>query len=80
MSLAEIQRAVAELPADERQRLTAWIFSKYPILRVEDLMARAEQLVRENKWHPNPPTVDNSPRGKVLEHALRTTKQLNLDK
>jgi hypothetical protein len=72
MSLAEIQRAVDTLPADERLRLTAWMVSRYPLLTVEQLMAHATTLIDRGEWVPTPPTEDDGPKGKVLEHALKT--------
>lgn len=80
MSLTEIQHAVDTLPADERLRLTAWMVSRYPLLRVEQLMAHATTLVQNGKWAPTPPTDDNRPKGKVLEHALQVAEQLDLGK
>lgn len=78
MGLTEIQRAVDTLPAAERLRLTAWMVSRYPLLRVEQLMAHATTLVESGEWKPAPPTDDNRPKGEVLEHALRVAKQLDL--
>lgn len=80
MSLTEIQRAVDTLSADERLRLTAWMVSRYPLLRVEQLMTHATALIDSGEWEPPPPTDDNRPKGKVLEHALRVAKQLDLGK
>lgn len=80
MSLTEIQRAVGELSVEERRELAAWIISTYPLLQVDRLLARAAQLVEDGEWQPTSPTSDNQPEGKVLEHALRTVKQLGLDK
>ena len=80
MSLAEIQRAVDSLSADERLRLTAWMVSRYPLLRVEQLMAHATRMTDTGEWIPDPPTDDNRPTGKILEHAQRTAERLNLGK
>ena len=80
MSLSEIQRAVDTLPADERLRLTAWMVSRYPLLRVEQLMASAAKLVDDGEWAPSPPTDDNRPKGKILDHALRVAEELDLGK
>jgi hypothetical protein len=80
MSLAEIQRAVDSLPADERLRLTAWMVSRYPLLRVEQLMAHATRMKDSGEWTPAPLTDDNRPKGKILEHAQRTAERLNLKK
>jgi hypothetical protein len=80
MSLAEIQRAVDTLPADEQLRLTAWMVSHYPLLRVEQLMAHAARLIDTGEWTPAPPTDDSRPKGKILEHALRTAAKLDLGK
>ena len=78
MSLAEIQRAVDTLPVDERLRLTAWMVTRYPLLRVEQLMANAAALVDRGEWVPTPPTKENHPQGEVLEDALRVAAQLGL--
>lgn len=80
MSLTEIQRAVDSLPEDERLRLTAWMVTRYPLLKVERLIARAATLIDNGEWDPTPPTDDNAPKGKVLEHALRVAEQLDLGK
>lgn len=76
MGLIEIQRAVDRLPDEDRRKLTAWIVSRYPTLQVEQLVARAVGLVEKGEWSPIPPNSDNNPQGKVLEHALRTVKEL----
>ena len=80
MSLAEIQRAVDSLPVDERLRLTVWMVSRYPLLTVEQLMAHATRMIDTGEWTPAPPTDDNRPKGKILEHAQRTAERLNLGK
>ena len=80
MSLSEIQRAVSTLPAEERLRLTAWMVSRYPLLRVEQLMANASTLVDNGEWALTPPTDDNWPTGGALEHASRIAEQLDLGK
>ena len=80
MSLAEIQRAVDTLPFDERRRLTAWMVTRYPLLRVDQLMAHAAALIDRGEWAPTPPTEENYPKGKVLEDALRLAAQLDLGK
>ena len=80
MSLTEIQRAVDTLQPDERARLTAWMVSRYPILNVEQLMAHAGTLIDRGEWTPLPPTDENSPRGKILGHALRVAERLDLGK
>lgn len=79
MSLADIQRAVDSLPADDRQRLTAWMVSRYPVLRIERLMAIASGLVERGQWTPSPPTEDNYPKGKSLDHATRVAEELDLE-
>lgn len=78
MSLTDIQRAVDTLPPDERARLVAWIVSRYPVLKVEQLMGHAADLVAQGEWTPSPPTDANRPQGKNLEGALRMAKQLDL--
>lgn len=80
MSLTEIQRAVDTLPPVERARLVAWIISRYPVLNVEQLMGHAAELVAHAEWAPNPPTDENRPQGKILQHALRVAEQLDLGK
>lgn len=80
MSLREIQQAVDTLPGDERLRLTAWMVSRYPLLRVEHLMASAAQLVDRGEWVPLPPTDENRPQGKILDHALRVAEEFDLGK
>lgn len=80
MSLAEIKRAVDTLPADERAKLTVWMVSHYPILRVENLIAAAARLVQKGDWTPTPPNEDNIPAGKNLEHACRVAEELDLGK
>jgi hypothetical protein len=79
MSLKEIQRAVDTLPADERLRLTAWMVSHYPLLTVEQLMAHATTLIDRGEWVPTPLTEDNSPKGKVLEQALKANDALEAE-
>jgi len=80
MSLADIQRAVDTLPADERAKLMVWMVSRYPVLRVESLMAAAAQLVQKGDWAPNPPNEDNKVAGKNLEHACRVAEEFDLGK
>ena len=62
MSLSEIQRAVDVLPPDERVRLTAWMVSRYPLLRVEQLVAQGAALVDRGEWTPTPPADENQPK------------------
>jgi hypothetical protein len=78
--LTEIQQAVDSLPADERLRLTAWMVSRYPLLTVEQLMAHATRMTGTGEWTPAPPTDDNRPKRKILEHARRTAERLNFRK
>ncbi len=80
MSLTEIQSAVDKLPAAERTRLTACLVSRYPLLQVKQLLARAKKLVEQGEWQPTPPTSDNEPSGKILDHAARTIRELGLDR
>ncbi len=80
MSLSEIQQAVENLPKDERFRLTAWMVARYPLLRVEELMAHATALVESGQWVPSAPSEDNRPQGKVLDRALRVAEELDLGK
>ncbi len=78
MSLAEIQRAVQGLPAEDKVRLTSWMVSQYPILKVEHLMAYAGALVDKGTWVPTAPTRDNQPQGSILDHAQRGAAELHL--
>ncbi len=80
MSTAEIKQAIEAMPDDERARLTVWIVARYPVLRVEQLMGRAAGLVARGEWAPTPPTDDNRPKGKLLDHALRVAEGRDLDK
>ena len=80
MSLNEIQRAVENLPKDERVRLTAWMVSRYPLLRVEGLIAHAAELIESGQWVPVAPSEDNRPKGKMLDRALRIAEEHDLDK
>jgi hypothetical protein len=78
MSLSQIQRAVCKLEDSERKRLTAWLLSEFPVLRLEDLMARASQAVERGDWQPLPPGSENIPKGKTLQHALQTAAEIGL--
>ncbi len=80
MSLSEIQQAVEKLPRDERFRLTAWMVSRYPLLKVERLMAHATALVESGQWVPLAPSEENRPKGKMLDRALRIAEEHDLDK
>ena len=80
MSLIEIQQAVESLSPEERLRLTAWMVSRYPVLKVEQLMTRATTLVDSGEWVPSAPSEDNRPKGKMLDHALRVAEELDLGK
>lgn len=80
MSLTEIQKAVESLPTDERVPLTAWMVSRYPVLNVDQLMARATGLVERGQWTPSAPTEDNRPQGRTLDRALRVAEDLDLNK
>ena len=80
MSLNEIQRAVEKLPQDDRCRLTAWMVSRYPLLTVEGLMARAAELVEAGQWDPSPPSDDNRAKGEMLDRALRIAEEHGLGK
>lgn len=61
---------------EERARLTAWMVSRYPVLNVEQLMGHAAGLVACGEWAPAPPTEENRPQGKLLDHALRVAQEL----
>ncbi len=80
MSTAEIKRAIEAMTEDERARLTAWMVSRYPVLKVEQLMGRAAGLVARGEWGPTAPTRENRPQGKMLDHALRVAEERDLDK
>ena len=80
MSLIEIQQAVESLSPEERLRLTAWMVSRYPVLKVEQLMTGATTLVDSGEWVPSAPLEDNRPKGKMLDHALRVAEELDLGK
>ena len=54
--------------------------SRYPLLRVEQLLAYATTLADSGEWTPTPPTDDNHPKGKILERALRVAEKLDLGK
>jgi hypothetical protein len=78
VSITQIQQEVCHLSEAERKQLTAWMVSAFPVLRVEDLMAQATAVVEQGAWHPQPPTEDNIPKGKTLEHALLVAARLDL--
>ena len=80
MSTAEIKQAIDAMTADERVRLTAWMVSRYPLLNVEQLMEYAAGLAARGEWSPAPPTEENRPKGKLLDHALRVAEGWDLDK
>jgi hypothetical protein len=80
MDVAKIQQQVRRLPASQRKKLTAWMVSKYPVLSVDRLMAKAAREVKAGKWTPEPPTEDNFPKGKTLEHALQVADRLGIRK
>lgn len=80
MSTAEIKQAIEAMTEDERARLTAWMVSRYPVLKVEQLMERAAGLVTRGEWAPTPPTPENRPQGKMLDHALRVAEEHDLNK
>ena len=80
MSTAEIKQAIEAMDQDERVRLTAWMVSRYPLLKVEHLMAAASKLVESGEWVPAPPTEDNCPRDTTLERAARVAEELDLGK
>ena len=80
MDVVKIQREVRRLPARERKKLTAWMVVEFPVLSVDRLMAQAERAVNAGRLKPTPPTGDNFPRGRTLEHALAMAGQLGLRK
>ena len=80
MSTAEIKQSIEAMTADERARLTAWMVSGYPLLNVEQLIEHAAGLVARGEWSPAPPTEENRPKGKLLDHALRVAEERDLDK
>jgi hypothetical protein len=80
MDVGKIQEQVRRLPASQRKKLTAWMVLSYPALTVDGLMARASREVEAGRWKPAPPTEDNFPKGRVLDHALRVADRLGLRK
>lgn len=75
MSTAEIKQAIEAMPEEKRARLAAWMVSRYPVLKVEQLMERAAGLVARGEWTPTPPTPENRPQGPTLDHALRVAEE-----
>lgn len=80
MDVGKIQEQVRRLPAGQRKKLTAWMVSQYPVLTVDGLMAKASREVKAGRWKPAPPTEDNVPKGRVLEHALQVADRLGIRK
>ncbi|MCX6956523.1 MAG: hypothetical protein NTV51_30700 [Verrucomicrobia bacterium] len=80
MDIAKIQSEVRRLPARERKKLTAWMVIEYPALSVDRLLAKAERAVKTGRFKPTPPTADNFPKGRALQHALAVAGQLGLGK
>jgi len=71
MTMAKILEEVGQLPASEQRELAAFMVAKYPPRSVEELVSRAEKEVRQGKWVPTPPTVDNIPAGEPLGRAKK---------
>lgn len=80
MDVAKIQREVSRLPAKERKKLTAWMVAEYPALIVEKLLGKASRAVAAGTFKLTPPTHDNFPRGRTLDHALTVAARLGLRK
>ena len=80
MDVTKIQREVRRLPARDRKKLTAWMVSEFPVLSVDRLMRRASRSVKSGAFTPSPPTEDNFPKGRTLDHALEVAKRLGLRK
>lgn len=68
------------LSPNERQKLTAWMVAEFPALSVEALMTKAARAVDTGVFRPIPPTAENIPQGKTLEHAMKVAEQLGLKK
>ena len=80
MDVDKIQREVRRLRPSQRKQLTAWMVSEFPVLSVKGLMAKAGREVKAGTWTPTPPTEDNIPKGKTLEHALQVAVRLGIRK
>jgi hypothetical protein len=80
MDVAQIQSEVRRLPARQRKKLTMWMVAEYPAFSVDRLMRKATRAARTGAWKPEPPTAENFPKGKTLEHALSVAGQLGLRK
>jgi hypothetical protein len=78
MDVLRIQREVRRLPARERKKLTTWMVVEFPALSVDRLMAKAMQAEKAGTFKPTPPTADNFPQGRTLEHALAVAGRLGL--
>ena len=80
MDVTKIQSEVRRLPARERKKLTVWILTEYPVLSVNRLMSKAARAVKSGAWKPEPPTADNFPQGRTLDHALSFAGRLGVRK
>ena len=80
MDVARIQREVRRLPARDRKKLTAWMVVEFPALSVVRLMAKGARMVKVGAFKPTPPTADNFPQGKTLQHAFDVAGKLGFRK
>ena len=80
MQIEEIQRAVRKLPAAKRRQLTTWMVREFPALTVESLITRGARRARAGTFRPEPPTIENVPRGSTLDHVKQTAKRLGIAK
>ena len=78
MDVARIQREVRRLPTRERKKLTAWMVAEFPVRSVDRLLAKAARAAKAGAWTPAPPTDENLPKGRTLEHALDVAGRLGL--
>jgi hypothetical protein len=53
---------------------------EFPALSVDRLMAKGARMVKVGALKPTPPTADNFPQGKTLQHALDVAGKLGLRK
>jgi hypothetical protein len=78
MSVSEIQRELSQLSDSDQRKLMAWMVRRFPLRRVEELIAKAEREAREETWNPTPPAAGNIPQGEDLEQALRRIESLGI--
>jgi hypothetical protein len=78
MDVTKIQREVRRLRPQDRKKLTAWMVAEFPALSVERLLRKASRAVKSGAFKPTPPTQDNFPKGRTLDHALDVAERLGL--